>query len=432
MGIFDKIFKPNKKLLDSYIGQTQFKMMNNYMPIFTEVLDPYNSATARKAIHTIATNAAKLNGKHVRRSNADTVYHDDHITKLLSLRPNTFMSAYDMIYKVVTTMLLKNNAFIYIDRDKDGKVIGFHPLNSSNFELLEYKGELYIKFQFANGNTLTSHYDDFIHIRRYFNDHDILGSSNEPIQNKIDVIQTSDDSVVNAVKQSTFLRGILKYNTMLKEEDVKKHRDRFIKDYMDISDDTGVAALDAKAEYIPLDNEAKMTTEKQMKFFEDDLLSYFNVSASIVNSDYDEDQWNAFYESVLEPISIQLSQEFTHKVFTQNEISYGNEIVFDSNRIQYASVRTKIALVQYLAPLGVLKKNEVREIFNLSAIDGGDEIMQSLNYIDSKYAKNYQGVDKGGIGEIDDINKDVHDLKGDENVVSKTKRKTSNQEDEEY
>ena len=430
MGIFDKIFKPQKKIIDNYIGQTQFKMMNDYMPVFTEVLDPYDSATARKAIHTIATNAAKLSGKHVRRTAEDAVYQNDSITKLLSIRPNTFMSAYDMLYKVVTTMLLKNNAFIYIDRDENGKVIGFHPLNSNHFELLEYRGELYIKFQFSNGNKLTAHYDDFIHLRRYFNDHDILGSSNTPIQNKIDVIQTSDDSVVNAVKQSTFLRGILKYNTLLKEEDVKLHRDRFIADYMDINDSSGVAALDTKADYIPLENKAEMTTERQMKFFEDDLLSYFNVSASIVNSDYDEDQWNAFYESVLEPISIQMSQEFTHKVFTKNEIGYGNEIVFDSNRIQYASVRTKIALVQYLAPLGVLKKNEVREIFNLSAIDGGDEIMQSLNFIDSEQAKTYQG---GGIGNIDDINKDITDLKGDEDIDSqnkKNKRKPKDDDEE--
>ncbi len=389
--------------------------MNDFIPIFNEIVDPYESATARKAIHTIATHAAKLNGRHIRQTSDDKIEHNDNLTYLLGVRPNTFMSAFDMQYKVVTTLLLRNNAFIYIDRNKEGKIIGFHPVNNKNFEMMEYQGELYIKFEFPNGNKFTAHYDDFIHLRRYFNDHDLLGSSNKPIQNKIQVIQTSDDSVVNAVKQSSFLRGILKYNTMLKEEDVKKHRDTFIREYMDIEDQSGVAALDAKADYKELSNEPKMTNEAQMKFFEEDMLSYFNLNTSIVNSDYTEDQWNAFYESVLEPIALQMSQEFTNKVFTRNEQNYGNEILFDSNRIQYASVRTKIALVQYISPLGALRLNEVREMFNLPPIEGGDKILQSLNYVDATKAEQYQNVDKNEKDDIKDMNDDIDNPGGDLN-----------------
>ncbi|WP_017548653.1 phage portal protein [Salinicoccus carnicancri] len=415
MGIFDKIFKTDKKLIDNHVAQTQFKLMNDFIPIFNEIVDPYESATARKAIHTIATHAAKLNGRHIRQTSDDKIEHNDNLTYLLGVRPNTFMSAFDMQYKVVTTLLLRNNAFIYIDRNKEGKIIGFHPVNNKNFEMMEYQGELYIKFEFPNGNKFTAHYDDFIHLRRYFNDHDLLGSSNKPIQNKIQVIQTSDDSVVNAVKQSSFLRGILKYNTMLKEEDVKKHRDTFIREYMDIEDQSGVAALDAKADYKELSNEPKMTNEAQMKFFEEDMLSYFNLNTSIVNSDYTEDQWNAFYESVLEPIALQMSQEFTNKVFTRNEQNYGNEILFDSNRIQYASVRTKIALVQYISPLGALRLNEVREMFNLPPIEGGDKILQSLNYVDATKAEQYQNVDKNEKDDIKDMNDDIDNPGGDLN-----------------
>lgn len=415
MGIFDKIFKTDKKLIDNHVAQTQFKLMNDFVPVFNEVIDPYDSATARKAIHTIATHAAKLSGRHIRQTSADKIEHNDNLTQLLSVRPNTFMSAFDMQYKVVTTLLLRNNAFIYIDRDKHGKIIGFHPVNNKNFEMLEYQGDLYIKFNFANGNKFTANYDDFIHLRRYFSDHDLLGSSNKPIQNKIQVIQTSDDSVVNAVKQSTFLRGILKYNTMLKEEDVKKHRDKFIREYMDIEDQSGVAALDAKADYKELSNEPKMTNEAQMKFFEEDMLSYFNLNPSIVNSDYTEDQWNAFYESVLEPIALQMSQEFTNKVFTRNEQNYGNQIIFDSNRIQYASVRTKIALVQYISPLGALRLNEVREIFNLPPIEGGEKILQSLNYVDAAKAEKYQKIDENEKDGINDLNDDIDNPGGDIN-----------------
>lgn len=405
--LFDKIFKPGKTLIDKYNEQTQFQMMNNFIPTFTAIEDPYESPTVRKAIHTIATNAAKLRAKHIRRTSDNIIAAESNIDYLLNVRPNYFMSAFDFQYKVITNLLLKNNAFIYIDRDEKGNVIGFHPLSTGNFTILEYNAELYIKFHFGNGRQFTSHYDNFIHLRRFFNGNDLFGDSNALINDKINVIKTSDDSIVNTVKQSAFLRGLLKYTTMLKPEDLKRERDRFIADYMNINDATGVAALDNKADYIELKNNPQMTNRDQMKFLEDDMLSYFNINPKIVNSSYTEDEWNAFYESVLEPLSIQMSQEFTYKVFTRNEISYGNEIMFEPNRLQYASTKTKIALVQYLAPLGVLSKNEIREIFNMSKMEGGDMFLQTLNVVDASKANQYQEVDDNDLlkgGETDEQN----------------------------
>lgn len=403
--LFEKIFKPGKNLIDSYNTQTQFQLMNSFIPAFHSIENPYDSPTVRKAIHTIATNGAKLKGKHIRRTSSDIVPQESNLDYLLNVRPNYFMSAFDFQYKVITNLLLNNNVFIYIDRDEKGNVMGFHPLSTGNFIILEYQAELYIKFQFGNGRTFTSHYDNFIHLRRYYNGNDLFGESNALINDKVNVIKTSDDSIVNAVKQSAFLRGLLKFNTMLKPDDMKRERDRFISDYMNVSDATGVAALDSKAEYIELKNNPQMTNRDQMKFLEEDMLSYFNINPKIVNSSYTEDEWNAFYESVLEPISLQMSQEFTYKVFTRNEISYGNEIMFEPNRLQYASIKTKIALVQYLAPLAVLSKNEVREIFNMSKIEGGDVFLQTLNVVDSSKANQYQGVDDNDLlkgGETDE------------------------------
>ena len=398
----------NKLFLDPLADareQSIFKMMNNYTPTFNYVENPYDTKIVRKAVHTIATNGAKLRAKHIRKKDGKLEVQSTNFEYLLNIRPNYFMSAFDFLYKIITQLLLKNNAFVYIERDERGNIKGYHPINSRYTELIEYKEDLFIRFYFPNGNKLSASYDDVIHLRRYFNNNDIYGESNKCIINGLNVIQAADDSIINATKQSAFLRGLLKYNQILKPEDIKSHRNNFVKDYLNINDSSGIAALDQKADYIELKNDPKMVDSNQMKFLSEDMLAYFGTNEDIVSSNYTEDQWNAFYESVLEPISIQMSQEFTYKSFTEREMGHGNEIMFEPNRIQYASIKTKIELIKTMWPMAVIKKDEMREIFNLQSMDeGGNDYVQTLNYIVASDAQEYQigkknndkGVDENG------------------------------------
>ena len=107
-------------------------------------------------------------------------------------------------------------------------------------------------------------------------------------------------------------------------------------------------------------------------------MKYFGINEHIVLSNYTEDEWNAFYESILEPIGLQMSLEFSNKIFTPTEKRFGNEIIFESNRLQYASNKTKIELVRYAS--NILTINEQREVFNLSPIEGGDVFMIDQNH----------------------------------------------------
>jgi hypothetical protein len=159
---------------------------------------------------------------------------------------------------------------------------------------------------------------------------------------------------------------------------------------LNISNNGGIAATDAKAEYVPLSNDPKITDAKQMELINDKVYKYFNVSASIINSDYTEEQWNAFYESVIEPNAIEMSLEFTAKVFTQREQGRGNEIIFEANRLQYASNATKLNLITVMMDRGLLSMNEARDIFNLAPIPDGDKRIVSLNFVDASIANQYQ------------------------------------------
>ena len=148
--------------------------------------------------------------------------------------------------------------------------------------------------------------------------------------------------------------------------------------------------MDAKADFTPVTMDGKMVDDKQMTVIRDNAYRYFGVSENIIKADYTEDQWNAFFESILEPIAIQLSLEFTEKVFSDREKGFGNEIIFEANRLQYASNSTKIALLQNLMPLGIFSVNDALEIFNMPPVEDGDRRIFSLNYINARLADMYQ------------------------------------------
>jgi HK97 family phage portal protein len=385
--LFDRIFgrqtTPN--------AMQSLRMMNEFTPTFTMLNDAYDSDVVRSAVDAIARNAGKLKPKHIRRMNGNVTPTNSSLEYLLSVRPNPYMDGYSFLYKVVTQLYLQNNAYIFIDWSDNGQVKAFYPVNAHQVEFVEAQGQIFVKFRFLGGQQVTLPYQEIIHLRRFFYKNDLYGeSSARALMPTLELINTTNEGLVNAVKSSAALRGLLKFSAMMKPEDMKKQRDAFVTDYLDISNNGGVAATDSKAEYMPLSNDPKMIDAKQMELIEDKVYKYFNVNTAIVKSDYSEQQWNAFYESVLEPIAIQLSLEFTAKVFTDREQGWGNEIMFEANRLQYASNQTKISLVQTLMDRGLMSMNEAREIFNLAPIEDGDKRIVSLNYVDASIANQYQ------------------------------------------
>jgi len=386
--MFDAVFG-NKK---APVNVTQYKFLNDFSPIFSSFNgNLYDNDVVRTCIDAIAKNAAKLKSKRIRRVSGQVIEVSDNLQWLLQVRPNPYMSSYDFIYKVVSQLYTNNNAFIYIQTDVLGKITGFYPLAFSSIEFVEYEGDMYCRFYFLSGYRMTVPYTSLIHLRRHFNSDDIFGESNQkPFKPTLSLIQTVNEGIINAIKSSARLRGFLKFTQTLRPEDLKAQRDKFVADYLSINNDGGIGAVDAKADFTPVTMDGKMVDDKQMSVIRDNAYRYFGVSENIIKADYTEDQWNAFYESILEPIAIQLSLEFTEKCFTDREKGFGNEIIFEANRLQYASNKTKISLLQYLMPMGVFSINDALEIFNMPPVEDGDRRIFSLNYVNARLADTYQ------------------------------------------
>lgn len=385
MSIFDKIFRRERSVTSSQvIEETQS------FSAFTG--DAYSNDIFREGVDAIARNAGKLKGSHViKYRDHDREEGDCKINRLLQVRPNPFMSAYDFIYKLVTRLYLYNNSFAYIDRDQRGNVVGLYPITASHVDLLsDQNGRLFCGFLLRSGRQIILPYEDIIHLRRFFNDDDILGADNFAIVPGLELAQTQNEGLVNGIKSGASIRGILKFTQIMSPEKLKAEKDAFITDYLEIGNDGGVVATDQKMDYQPIESKPIVLNADQTKAIRDKVFSYLGVTEAIVSSSYTEDQFSAFYESTIEPIATALSQEMTAKIFTEREQAFGNEIIFESGRLQFTSNSTKVNLIAQLVPLGLLTINQALEILNLPGVADGDRRLQALNMIDADQANKYQ------------------------------------------
>lgn len=392
--LFSRIFGTDKS--NNLPNATEVKILDDSKASFTPYKgDFHNDIDIRACVDAIARNGAKMHPKHIRnyfskeenREKLENV--KGNLYKLLAKQPNELQDAYKFYYQVITNLELYNDSFVYIQRDENLKVTGLYPIEFTEGKLYEFQGKLWIKFRFGRSKDRFVPYDQCIHLTRFVGKDGLFGGSTTPIVKTLSIKHIIDEGIVNAIKTTQHIKGIVKTTkTMLKPEDVKRMRDQFVKDFVTNGDKSGIGGLDSTTDFTPVKIEPTTADENQIKIFDDKILAYFGISEEILQSKYTEDQWNAFYESVLEPIGLQMSLEFTNKLFTPTEKNFGNEIMFESNRLQYASNKTKIEVLRYAN--NIMTVNELREIFNLSPREDGDVILQDLNHIDSTIANDYQ------------------------------------------
>lgn len=355
-------------------------------------------------IDRIASQCAKLKGRYIKVDEGGVqTEKSGSIAFCLKHRPNELMSPYQFLYKVISLLLLNDNAFIYPLYDRvDYSLKGLYPLNPIIVEPIEYAdGSHTYKFYFSDGKSYEVPTDNVIHLRRFYTTSDFFGGNSSKGNHEalLKTIRTNEallQGVSAAIESSFKIKGILKINGMLKETDKGRQIDEFERAILKAtSGNSSIVPMDTKADYVPLTSDPKIVDSSTLDFVQNKILDYYGVSKAVFMNSYNENEYNSFYESTIEPLAIQLSEAFSLALLTTNQLERGEEIIFYSERLQYASWNTKVSAIEKLMGLGIMSLNESRNLLGLEPIEGGDKRLQSLNYVDANKANEYQvGLNK--------------------------------------
>lgn len=341
----------------------------------------YESDIVRACIRPRVKAIGKLTPKHIRNDKDGIKINPEPYIRFLLEDPNPYMSGQMLQEKVATQLALNNNAFILIIKDSNGYPIELYPIPCMTVEALyNQTGDLFLKFYFQNGKIATFPYTEIIHLRDDYNDNDIFGEPpGKALTSLMNIVSTTDQGIIKAIKNSNVVKWLLKYNQTLRPEDIKKNTEEFVNNYLSLESSTvGAAATDAKADAIQVEPKDYVPNAAQTDRTTDRIYSFFNTNKKIVQSSYDENEWISYYESRIEPDAMQMSNEYTRKLFSRRERGFGNKIIFEASSLQYASMKTKLELVQFV-DRGMMTPNEVRKIMNLTPIEGGDIAVRRLD-----------------------------------------------------
>jgi hypothetical protein len=346
--------------------------------------------------------------RHVRIDDRDVqTIPKSSINRLFRVAPNNLMTTRDFIEKVVWLLYLNYNCFIYpmFDIYKDAQGVdrknytGFYPLNPTQvvFEQ-DPTGKIYIHFYFRMGQDFTIPYSDVVHLRKKFSVNDVMGGgmNGQPDNDALVSILETNDIVIQGIgkgiQTSLSVRGILKVNTVLNDADQTAERVRFEAALK--AGESGIMPMDLKGEYIPVASDPKMIDKDTMDYLDTKVMRWFGVSKAILDGDFKDDSYEAFYEKTLEPLMISMGQAFSKTLFSDRELDVGNAVVFYQKNMMYLSTGSKLDIIKTAGEQGLMTNDQKLMLLGYPPIGGeeGAKRTQSLNFVDTTLVNDYQSA----------------------------------------
>lgn len=367
MGLFDFFLKDRPKV-NQNLKQKQFLMFNGYEPKFTSWGgDLYESEMIRTAINARATHISKL--KFESQGAARPALQNK-----LAMAPNQIQTWSQFLYRVSTILDIHNTAFIVPVYDEYGEPSGiFCPLPQRTI-IKQYGDTAYLVYEFSFGQKAAIELEYCGILTKYQYRSDFFGETNHALYPTLDLIHIQNQGIEEGVKSSATYRFYAQVNNFVDDEDLVKERQRFSESNFS-KDAEGGGLLLFPNTYQNI-NQVKSTPftvgADEMKLIEKNVYQYFMVNEEVLQNKAYGDAWSAFYEGCIEPFAIQFSEVLTMMLFTKNERAFGNKVMLTSNRLQYMTNADKLNVSSQLLDRGVMSINDIRDIWNLPPVEGGD------------------------------------------------------------
>lgn len=370
MGLFDVLFPKKKKVVETNFWKT----LTAYQAAFTNWNgELYESELVRSAIDAIARNTAKLKVEFSGSAK-------NKLKTILKNRPNDFQSWYQFLYRTVTILEMQNNAFIVPIFDEYDDIVGIFPVLPSSCELVESRGTVFLRYRFSNGEIGTIEYALCGLLTKFQYQNDFFGSSNSALKGTMSLIDLNKQGIKEAIKNSATFRFMAQYGNFASDEDLSKERKRFMKENFE-SESGGLLLFPSTYKDIKqIDSKAFTIDDKQMNIIKTNVFNYFGVNEDVLQNKLVGDAASAFYEGKVEPFAIQFSEVISKMIYSPIERNTGNSISLTANRVQFMTNQDKLNVSAQMADRGIMTINELREIWNLAPVEGGDRFIARGEY----------------------------------------------------
>lgn len=389
MGIVEKILGKTKEAENVIESGKTFELVSAYAPVFRDWRgEIYESMLVRAAIDARSRHISKLRVQFSGTAKPD-------LTARLSRRPNPWDTWSQFLYRVNTMLDATNNCLLVPIYDDSLNKIGFFPVLTSSIKLVEYKGELWLKYKFRSGRkTAACRYNEAVVLRKFQFKNDFFGESNAAIDETMDLISIEKQGIKEAIKTTGSYKFMATSSNFALAKDLETEQTNFSERNFAGEAKKGKVLLfpNTYKDIKQIDLKPYTPDKDQMETINKNVFDYFGVNEEILQNKATPEIWSAFYEGAIEPFAIQFSETFKFALYSEREISLGADVMATTNRVQYLSFADKRSFVEGGLDRGILTINEAREVYNLPALpaEEGDRFIARGEY---KFIQEEEGND---------------------------------------
>lgn len=325
----------------------------------------YDNEIVRSCVQVRAQNIAKLKISFSGSA-------QQKLKTALEKRPNVVQTWYQFLQRLSTSFDLDNIAYIMPTYDEYGGINGVYAPVPNDVQMVEYNGDIYYKARFWGGKTIVARADECGVMQKHQYKNDLYSEDNSGLCDAVNAINSLTDAISESARNSMGIGLILSEGNFTTGQDATRMRDRLSSNLLN-RDATrqGIYIIPKGLEYkSEIPQNIYSVADSTLSFYKDIVLNYYQVNENILNSTSTEQEWASFFENVVSPFAIQLSEVMTKMLFSMYEQGNGNRVQVSLNRLQATSIEQRLKYTEALADRGVLTVNEIRELFDLPLFDG--------------------------------------------------------------
>lgn len=384
-------------------------------------------AVAYACVRIRSESVAKLPLKVYRNNKKE---NDHYLNRLLRLRPNPYMSAYNYHKMVETMNCIHGNAYVYIDFNRrTGRVQGLYPLENSRVTIyvddvgiLGKTNYLYYIYTDKLGKQYKLNSYEICHFIGGLTFNGIVGiPPSLYLQGLIENSKASQDFMNKFYKNGLQTKGIIQYVGDLNDEAQQTFRTKFENMSSGLKNAHRVSLLPIGYQFQPM-----TTSLGDAQFIENSKLSARQIAAAfgiklhqineMEKATYNnvEQAQKDFYIETMQPILTGYEQEYVYKLFLNSEIDKNYVFKFNIDAILRSDPKTRAETNKLYVEGGIKTSNEAREDEDLEPIPGGDNLLGNGNLIPLSMA-GLQYVSNIELETVEEYIKKLKEVRGIEN-----------------
>jgi HK97 family phage portal protein len=326
------------------------------------------------------------------------------LLKILA-KPNPWQTRFEFMSYWVTSLLLRGNGFVVVERDQFGEPTALVPVAPDRVTImLSPEGDLWYRINSHRlGYGIVIPQDDMLHLKNISMDGYVGVSPIAIAQDVIGLALATQQHGGILFRQGGQIGGVITHPGRLSKEASERIGNSWRETHSGVQNAHKVAILEEGMQFakIAMTNEDAQFLETR-RFQVIDICRLYGVpphklgeldKATLNNI---EQQSQQYVDAALKPIAESISQLFdAHLLFEDERVILQNRMDFDE--VTRGDLASRYSAYQIGVLNGWLSRNEVRAKENMDPIEGGDEYRVPLNTGDPTKPENMgQQIPSGG------------------------------------